>query len=78
MLTRDGLIKVFDFGVAQALQTQKDAYALDQSVTNSDVSGFTPAYASKEQLNCEASSPSDDLYSYACIVYELLTSKHPL
>lgn len=77
MLTRGGLIKVFDFGVAQALQTQKDAYALDQSVTNSDVSGFTPAYASKEQLNSEASSPSDDLYSYACIVYELLTSKHP-
>jgi len=77
MLTRNGTIKVFDFGVAQALKAKQDAYALEESVTNSDIAGFTPAYASKEQLNGEPSSPSDDLFSFACIVYELLSSKHP-
>jgi len=77
MLTRNGTIKVFDFGVAQALKAKQDAYALEESDTNSDIAGFTPAYASKEQLNGEPSSPSDDLFSFACIVYELLSSKHP-
>jgi len=77
MLTRNGVIKVFDFGVAQALKTKQDAYALEENEINSDIAGFTPAYASKEQLNGEPSSPSDDLFSFACIVYELLSSKHP-
>src|SRR6185503_14712676 len=36
-----------------------------------------PAYASIERVNGSEPHPSDDVYSLACIAYELLSSQHP-
>src|SRR5690606_30499348 len=36
-----------------------------------------PAYASVERVNGSDPHPSDDVYSLACIAYELLSGRHP-
>lgn len=77
MLTRQGEIKIFDFGVAQALKLHDDIYAVQNDDSETSVAGFTPAYASFEQLNNENTCQQDDIYAVSCIIYELLSSKHP-
>ncbi|WP_406610070.1 serine/threonine-protein kinase [Agarivorans sp. JK6] len=77
MLSRDGTIKIFDFGVSRALNLNADQYAADKPEETSPVSGFTPTYASPELLDGAAPSIADDVFAFSCIAYELLSSKHP-
>ncbi|GGB20201.1 serine/threonine-protein kinase [Agarivorans gilvus] len=77
MLSRDGTIKIFDFGVSRALNLNADQYAADKPEDTSPVSGFTPTYASPELLSGAAPSIADDVFAFSCIAYELLSSKHP-
>jgi len=77
ILTRQGNIKVFDFGVASALQLNFDKYAIQNNDLSSPLSGFTPAYASFEQLEGKAPCAADDIFAFSCIIYELLSCKHP-
>lgn len=37
----------------------------------------TPAYASPDVLSGAPPGPADDLYSFACVAFELLTGSHP-
>lgn len=70
-LTRDGRIKVLDFGIARAARLDADEF--DVTV----LGGLTPAYASPEMvLNLEP-DPRDDVYALACVAYQLLSGKHP-
>ncbi|XQW83490.1 serine/threonine-protein kinase [Thalassotalea piscium] len=77
ILTRQGDIKIFDFGVARALQLNLDKYAVQNNEHTSPLSGFTPAYASYEQIKGEAPCAADDIFAFSCIIYELLSCKHP-
>ena len=77
MHTRNGDIKVFDFGVARVLQNHADEFASENVEDNYALSGYTPAYASAELLQGHQPSESDDLFSLGCIFYELMSSKHP-
>ncbi len=77
MLTRNGDIKVFDFGVARLLQNNYDQFSTDSKEQNTSLGGYTPAYASIELLKGKQPSESDDLFSLGCIFYELVSSKHP-
>lgn len=76
-LTRDGVIKIFDFGIARTLKLNNDIYAVKDKKSTSTLTGYTPAYASLEQLNGESPCAADDIFALSCIIYELLTSKHP-
>lgn len=76
-LTTDGVLKVFDFGIARAAKIQGD---LDTEKTNFDATtlgALTPAYASPEMMQGKTPDPRDDIYAFACIAYELLAGKHP-
>ncbi|MFC3151744.1 serine/threonine-protein kinase [Litoribrevibacter euphylliae] len=77
ILTRNGHIKLLDFGVAQAVQVNQDQYSADSNQLTSVNGGYTPAYASPQLLEGSAPSFKDDVFSFACLAYELLTSKHP-
>lgn len=70
MLTPDGDIKVMDFGIARALE---DTGSLTQ--TQSVVG--TAQYLSPEQARGEVVDARSDLYSTACLLYELLTGRPP-
>lgn len=77
MLTRDGHIKVLDFGVAGSDPLHQDIYAVPDNDATEPVQGYTPAYASPQLLAGNKPTHRDDIYSFCCIAYELLTSKHP-
>ncbi|MEG3753056.1 serine/threonine-protein kinase [Psychromonas arctica] len=77
-LTRKGNIKIFDFGVSKLLNEDEDnEYVLQNNDQDTALNGHTPAYASFEQLNGDSPTQQDDVFSFACIIYELLSSKHP-
>jgi len=77
VLIRSGnQIKVTDFGLAQVLQHAKEKIELSAFDT-STLRGLTRAYVSPELLAHEPPDPRDDMYSLACITYELLTGRHP-
>ncbi|MDN6603725.1 Stk1 family PASTA domain-containing Ser/Thr kinase [Brevibacterium sp.] len=70
MLTPEGDIKVMDFGIARAL---KDNRGLTQ---NQSFVG-TAQYLSPEQARGEVVDARSDLYSTACLLYELLVGRPP-
>ncbi|MEL1265710.1 bifunctional serine/threonine-protein kinase/formylglycine-generating enzyme family protein [Pseudoxanthomonas putridarboris] len=77
MVTRAGVPKVFDFGIARASKLVGDA-AGEQTVFDAGTLGaMTPAYASLEMLQGREPSPADDVYALGCVVFELLTGRHP-
>ncbi|WP_350015742.1 bifunctional serine/threonine-protein kinase/formylglycine-generating enzyme family protein [Rhodanobacter sp. IGA1.0] len=77
MVTREGVPKVFDFGIARAGKHMGDAVG-EQTVFDAGTLGaLTPAYASLEMIRGEDPVPSDDVYALGCVTFELLTGKHP-
>ncbi|KRE88291.1 protein kinase [Frateuria sp. Soil773] len=77
MVTRDGVPKVFDFGIARAGKHMGDAVG-EQTVFDAGTLGaLTPAYASLEMIQGREPAPSDDIYALGCVAFELLTGKHP-
>ncbi len=70
-----GQVKVFDFGIARAAKT---GTVESDSFDAGELGALTPSYASPAMLAGAANAdPRDDLYALGCIVYELLTGKHP-
>jgi serine/threonine protein kinase len=65
-LTRDEEVKIVDFGASAAL-----------SGGSSRIPAGTPAYASPQVLSGETPDRRDDIFSFACVAYELLTGQHP-
>ena len=79
-VTTTGIAKVFDFGIARAVTNvdRKDGKALDKTVFDAGTLGaLTPAYASMEMLQGQVPDVRDDIYALGCIVYEMLTGRHP-
>jgi serine/threonine-protein kinase len=69
MVTRDGVVKVADFGLARA-------YA-DAQITHAGTVTGTVQYLAPEQLQGEPADPRTDLYSLGIVAYELLTGQVP-
>jgi serine/threonine protein kinase len=77
MVTREGVPKVFDFGIARAGKHMGDAVG-EQTVFDAGTLGaLTPAYASLEMIQGKDPVPGDDVYALGCVVFELLTGSHP-
>lgn len=75
-ITNDGVVKVLDFGIARAAQSSVKAG--DKTMFDvSQLNALSPAYASLEMHNGEPPDVRDDVYSLACVTYELLTGRHP-
>ncbi|HEY5755169.1 MAG TPA: protein kinase [Steroidobacter sp.] len=72
MITATGEVRVLDFGFARDRPLElHTASGLNEGST------AAPAYASVERVNGSDPHPSDDVYSLACIAYELLSGRHP-
>jgi hypothetical protein len=76
-LTKSGVIKVFDFGIAQAAKLQGAQHGEVTKFDPGTLGALTPAYASCEMIDGEAPDPRDDIYAFGCVIYEMLTGKHP-
>nr|WP_199043847.1 bifunctional serine/threonine-protein kinase/formylglycine-generating enzyme family protein [Dyella sp. ASV24] len=77
MVTREGVPKVFDFGIARAGKFAGDASGEQTLFDAGTLGALTPAYASLEMIRGSEPSPSDDIYALGCVCFELLTGKHP-
>jgi serine/threonine protein kinase len=73
MITSSGEVRVLEFGFARSRSAQRG----ELHDEHGNVSIGTPAYASAERVHGLAPDPSDDVYSLACIAYELLSGRHP-
>jgi eukaryotic-like serine/threonine-protein kinase len=71
MVTRNGDVKVMDFGIARAMS---DAQA---TMTQTAQVIGTAQYLSPEQARGERVDARSDLYSTGCLLYELLTGRPP-
>jgi len=79
-VTKSGITKVFDFGIARAVAKVKgyDGKEEDRTVFDAgNLGALTPAYASLEMLEGEKPDARDDIYALGCIAYECFTGKHP-
>ena len=75
--TKDGTIKLLDFGIARASKTKADAEGEITLFDPGDFSALTPTYATVEMFNAADPDPRDDIYALAIMTYQLLTGKHP-
>src|SRR6267143_1142918 len=77
ILFADGHAVLADFGVARAICTPGAAPAMDV-VTDAGFAVGTPEYMSPEQASGETDlDNTSDVYSLACVVYEMLTGQPP-
>ena len=73
MLTRQGRLKIADFGVARSVT---DSVSRVSAARDSSSSG-TPPYMSPQQLMGERVCVADDIYALGATLYDLLTGKPP-
>ena len=74
-ITPEGKVKVLDFGLAKAVGGE----AADQQTTITQpgqVMG-TPGYMSPEQVRGEPTDERSDIWSFGCVLYEMLTGRVP-
>jgi serine/threonine protein kinase/Tol biopolymer transport system component len=80
-ITPEGKVKILDFGLAKAFEPDTSSAALSNSptlsgaATNAGMILGTAAYMSPEQAKGLAADLRSDVFSFGCILYEILTGK---
>lgn len=73
LVTRDGMTKLLDFGIATVL----DADTGEANAAARPLRLCTPAYASPEQIHGGTVTAASDVYSLGAVLHELLTGQKP-
>jgi serine/threonine-protein kinase len=71
MITKDGSVKILDFGIAFSLSDSAATQTQALSILG------TPAYFSPEQANGSQGDERSDIYSLGVVLYEMLTGRVP-
>ena len=81
MLTRQGHVKVLDFGVAKRVPppapTRIAERTLSEVLTTPGQVVGTVSYMAPEQLRGEPADPRSDIFSFGVVLYQMLTGRHP-
>ncbi len=70
LINREGVLKVTDFGIAQA-------FTDTMTQTRSDVVWGSPHYFAPEQARGESPTPASDVYSIGIVLFEMFTGRLP-
>jgi eukaryotic-like serine/threonine-protein kinase len=83
-ITPEGQVKVLDFGLAKALEVEtsissniSNSPTLTAPATQAGVILGTAAYMSPEQARGKAADRRADIWSFGCLLYEMLTGRKP-
>ena len=77
-LTKDGQVKILDFGLARMAQSDEAPGKLNRSPQDRTEPGIvlgTAAYMSPEQVRGQAVDHRSDIFAFSSILYEMLTGK---
>ena len=76
MRTRDGRIKVLDFGLARVEAGPGGIAATLTAPMPGGIAG-TPAYMSPEQVEGRTAGPAADVFAFGVMMYEWISRRHP-
>jgi eukaryotic-like serine/threonine-protein kinase len=77
-ITRDGRVKVLDFGLAKLVRPEEDHDTVATLASPATLPGTvmgTVGYMSPEQVKGGASDARSDIFSFGAVLYEMLTGK---
>ncbi len=75
-LTRDGRVKILDFGLAKRFQGEEPGRgAPDPSLTRAGYLLGTVRYMSPEQVRGRPADPRSDIFSFGAVLYEMLSGR---
>ncbi|HVT43226.1 MAG TPA: protein kinase [Thermoanaerobaculia bacterium] len=76
-LTSDGQVKILDFGLALRQEVLRAETATEAYLTAPGMIVGTTFYMSPEQLRGESVDPSTDIFSFGCLLYEMIGGLRP-
>lgn len=77
MISKDGFLKILDFGLAKITLAQPDEASNLLTQTHAGMVRGTVAYMSPEQASGKALDFHSDQFSFGTILYEMITGKRP-
>jgi serine/threonine protein kinase len=76
MRSRDGRLKILDFGLAR-IEPGPGGVAATLTASIPGTIAGTPAYMAPEQVEGRAAGPASDVFAFGVLMYEWISGRHP-
>jgi eukaryotic-like serine/threonine-protein kinase len=73
--TKEGQVKILDFGLAKLRQPEAAATNLAPTITMAGVVWGTPGYMSPEQVRGQATDYRSDIFAFGAILYQMVSGR---